>query len=136
MARRPPSGFSSWSSYYHYRLRRGADRGLTSAQARGHPRAGEPRASEIERDVVIVGRSGAQVTTVVGVQQLSLAGAADNALGDLRAGRITPEQWNRRWAGKTIGNVILPDAARMLALSRAGLADIDDFYPRSPGAVA
>jgi hypothetical protein len=136
MARRPPRGFGSWHSYNEWRVRRGIERGLSPEQARGHPKAGERRASEVERDVRLVGPTGVQVVTVRGVRELSRAGAADDAVRRLTAGDLTPTVWNRRWANKTIGGVALPRADRVLALARAGLASFDDFYPTGPSGVA
>ena len=78
---------------------------------------------------MVVGRDGAVETTVVGVQELSRAGAFDNAIGELLAGKLDPAAFDRRWADKTIGGQVIPDAARVLALARAGLATFSDFYP-------
>jgi len=129
MARRPPRGFGSWSSYNAWRVRRGVERGLTPSQALGRPRAGEVRASEVVRRVRILGPDGPVETTVTGVAQLSRAGRVDNDAAELLAGRLDLATWNRRWAGKTIGDVVIPDAARVLRLGREGLATFEDFYP-------
>jgi hypothetical protein len=129
MARRPPRGFSSWSAYNAYRVRRGVERGLSPTQALGRPRAGEARASLVERRVTILGPNGSVQTTVVGVAALSRAGSYDNDAQELLAGRVDMATWDRRWAGRTIGDVVLPDAARVIRLQREGLASFEDFYP-------
>ncbi len=127
--RRPPRGYATWSAYNRFREKRGLERGLSPAQARGHPKRGEHLASQVEREVMVVGRDGAVETTVVGVRELSKAGAFDNAVGELLAGKLDPATYDRRWAGKPIGDQVLPDAGRLLALARAGLATFPDFYP-------
>ena len=129
MARRPPRGYSSWSGYNTFRVRHGVERGLTPAQARGHPRAGERRASEVEREVTVIGPNGAQVVTVTGVRDLSRAGAFDRDVREMLAGRMAASKFDRRWGGRTVGGVTVPDSARVLALGRAGRAGFDDFYP-------
>ena len=128
-ARRPPRGYSTWSAYNGYRAKRGRERGLSPAQARGHPGRGEKLASQVERDVMVVGPRGATSTRIVGVQQLSAAGAADNAVHELLTGTLDPYTFNRRWAGKTFGGQVVPDAARVLTLARSGLVGFADFYP-------
>jgi len=130
MARRPPKGFSNWSEYYRYRIERGAARGLTRSQARGHPGKGQPLASQVERRVQIVGASGPLEVTVIGTRASSRAARYDNDARRLLEGKIAPGTFNRRWAGKGIGDVLLPNADQVLALAHQGLASFDDFYPR------
>ncbi len=127
--RKPPRGYATWSAYNRYRAKRGRERGLSPAQARGHPGRDEKLASEVERDVTVVGPQGATATRIVGVQQLSVAGGADNAVQELLAGKLDPATFNRRWAGRTFGGQVVPDAARVLALARSGLVGFSDFYP-------
>jgi hypothetical protein len=129
MARRPPRRYSSWPAYYAFRVRHGVERGLTPAQARGHPRAGERRASEVEREVTVIGPNGAQVVRVTGVRDLSRAGAFDRDVRELLAGRIPARSFDRRWGGRTVGGVAVPNADRVLALGHAGRVGFDDFYP-------
>ena len=129
MARRPPRGYSSWSGYNAFRLRHGVERGLTPAQAFGHPRAGERRASEVEREVTIVGPNGAHAVTVTGVRELSRAGTFARDVREMLAGRMPARTFDRRWSGKTVGGVAVPDADRVTVLGRAGRAGFDDFYP-------
>jgi hypothetical protein len=87
------------------------------------------RASEVERRVRILGPEGPTEITIVGVAELSSAGAYDNDAQKLRDGELDMATFDRRWAGKQIGDVILPSAAQVLTLARAGLATFDDFYP-------
>jgi hypothetical protein len=129
MARRPPRGFASWSSYNAFRLRRGIERGLSPSQSMGRPRAGEVRASEVERRVRILGPDGPTETTIRGVAELSRAGSVDNDAQALLRGELDAETWDRRWAGKRIGDVVVPNATRVLRLGREGLATFEDFYP-------
>jgi hypothetical protein len=129
VARRPPRGFENWSAYNAWRVRRGIERGLSPSQAMGRPRAGEVRASEVERRVRILGPNGPTETTVVGVAQLSRAGSVDNDAQKLLAGELDMATFDRRWAGRRIGDVIVPDAASVLRLGREGLATFEDFYP-------
>jgi hypothetical protein len=129
MARRPPRGFASWSSYNAFRVRRGLERGLSPSQSIGKPRAGEQRASEVERRVRILGSDGPTETTITGVAELSRAGAFDNDAQKVLSGELDIETFDRRWAGKRVGDVVLPDAVRVLRLGREGLATFDDFYP-------
>jgi len=133
MSRRPPRGFKSWHGYNAYRVRHGVERGLTPSQARGHPRPGERPASQVERQVVVIGPNGAQVATVIGVHELSRAGSYDQDVRQLLAGRLPAASFNRRWSGRTIGGVTVPNAGRVQALGRGGLAGISDFYPAGPG---
>ena len=129
MPLRPPRGFSSWSRYNAWRVRHGVERGLTPSQARGHPRGGERPASEVQRHVRVIGRDGATEVSIRGVAELSRAGRFDRDVGELLAGRLDPRTYNRRWVGKTVGGVQLPDASRVLGLGRTGEARLGDFYP-------
>jgi len=129
MPRRPPRGFGSWHSYNAWRVRHGVERGLSASQALGRPRVGEVRASQVERRVRILGRDGPAETTIWGVAELSRAGRFDNDTGELLAGRLDMAAYDRRWAGKTIGDVELPTSQRVLSLGRNGLVSFDDFYP-------
>jgi hypothetical protein len=74
------------------------------------------------------------VVEVQGVQQSSGAAAYDSAVRRLVAGDLDDEVFNRRWAGKSIGGVKLPDARRVRALGRAGEVSFRDFYPRRAAA--
>ena len=130
MARRPPRGFSNWSAYNRWRVRRGIERGLTPAQACGHPGRGQARASEVEREVVILGRDGPVEVTVVGVQELTRAGKLDWDVRELLANRLDARSFDRKWAGRTVGGQVVPDARRVQVLGRAGQAGFTDFYPR------
>lgn len=133
MARRPPKGFANWSEYYVYRIARGEARGLSRSQARGHPAKGEPPASKVVKDVQILGRSGPAVVAITGTREASRAGRFDNQVEQLRRGRITPKEFDRRWHEKSIGGNDLPTANEVLALSHRGLANFDDFYPKGVG---
>jgi len=132
MSRRPPKGFGTWSEYNRYRLERGEQRGLSPAQARGHPGKGEPLASAVQKDVQILGRSGPLGVTIVGTKERSRAAKFDNQVGLLQQGKMTPRQFDRRWKGKAIAGQSLPSADEVLALSHRGLASFDDFYPKGP----
>jgi hypothetical protein len=131
MARRPPRGFASWSSYNAWRVRRGIERGLSPSQSMGRPRVGEVRASEVEQRVRVLSPEGPVWTTVTGVAEKSRAGRYDNEAQQLLRGEgeIDIPTFNRRWAGKRLGDITLPNAARVLRLGREGLATFEDFYP-------
>lgn len=132
MSRRPPKGHSTWSSYYRYRIERGEQRGLSRSQARGHPAKGQPLATAVEREVNILGQNGPVTVTVVGVKELSRAGRYDNDADFLLRGKLSPRQFQRRWAGKSIGGQPLPSWQEVVALGHQGLANFEDFYPRRP----
>jgi len=132
MSRRPPKRFATWSEYYRYRIEQGEKRGLSRSQARGHPAKGEKLATQVEKDVNVLGRSGPVTVSLVGTKERSRAGKFDNEVGLLRSGKITPSQYDRRWKGKSIGGQELPSAKEVLALSHRGLASFDDFYPKGP----
>jgi hypothetical protein len=112
------------------------ERGLTRSQAIGKPKAGEQPASRVERDVTVLGPDGPEVVTVVGTKERSRAGSLDNDVGELLAGRLDMRTYDRRWKGRSIGGVPVPDSRRVLALGRAGRVRFSDFYPTSPGAAA
>jgi len=128
--RRPPRGHPTWASYYRYRIDRGAARGLTRSQSRGHPGKGQSAASQIERDVMIIGRTGPIVVTVIGVRELSRAGRYDNDVQELLSGKVTPRAFDQRWKGRSIGGNVLPSWQEIVLLGHQGLASFDDFYPR------
>jgi hypothetical protein len=128
--RRPPKGFATWSEYNRYRVERGVARGLSPSQALGHPARGETLASQVEKEVTVLGKSGPIAVTLVGTKARSQAGKFDNDAGLLRAGKLTPSTFDRRWKGKSIGGVALPSAKEVLALAHRGLASFDDFYPK------
>ena len=130
MSRRPPKKFAIWSEYNRYRVERGVRRGLSPAQARGHPAKGEQLASRVDREVTILGRRGPVVVPLVGTKEQSRAGKYDNDARLLRSGKIAPGTYNRRWKGKSIGGQELPSADEVLALAHRGLASFDDFYPK------
>jgi len=132
LRRHPPRGLETWSDYYEYRLKRGEDRGLTRSQSRGHPGKGQKLASKVERDVTLLSSRGPTETTTVGVRDLSRASRFDNDSQLLLGGKLTPKQFDRRWAGKTIAGQELPNAKQVIALGQQGLAQFDDFYPRQP----
>jgi hypothetical protein len=136
MARKPTRGFESWRSYNQWRLRRGVERGLTPSQAIGKPKAGEQPASRVERDVMIIGPNGAQVATAVGTKERSRAAKLDDDVKRLTHGDLDRLAYNRRWRGRTIAGVPVPDADRVLALARAGRVGFGDFYPAGPSGVA
>jgi hypothetical protein len=112
------------------------ERGLTPTQAIGKPKAGEQPASRVRRDVTVLGMNGPVVVTVVGTKERSRAGSQDNDARELLAGRLDMRTYDRRWKGRTVGGVMVPDARRVLALGRAGRAGFDNFYPKTPGAAA
>jgi len=132
MSRQPPRGFASWSSYYRYRVERGEARGLSRSQARGHPGKSEALASKVERERTILGRAGPEIVTLTGVREVTKAAKFDNDTKQLLAGKLTPKQFDKRWARKTIGGEHLPDSKQVIALGQKGLAQFDDFYPRRP----
>jgi hypothetical protein len=129
--RRPPKGYATWSEYNRYRVERGVARGLSPARALGHPAKGERLASQVEKAVTILGKGGPVVVTLVGTKARSQAGKFDNDAGLLRAGKLSPATFDRRWKGKSIGGVNLPSANEVLALAHRGLATFDDFYPKA-----
>jgi hypothetical protein len=132
VTRRPPRGFATWSDYYRHRVKRGEQRGLTRAQSRGHPGKGQVLASRVERERIILSRSGPAAVTLTGVQELTTAAKFDNDVRQLLSGRLTPKQFDQRWARKTIGGEALPDSGQVIALGQQGLAHFDDFYPSRP----
>jgi hypothetical protein len=136
MARQPPRGFKSWHSYNQWRLRHGIERGLTPSQAIGKPKAGEQPASRVERDVMTMGPNGAQVARAVGTKERSTAAKLDDDVKRLTHGDLDRPAYNRRWRGRTVAGVPVPDADRVLALARAGRVGFDDFYPTGPSGVA
>jgi hypothetical protein len=104
VARRPPRGFKSWSSYNARRVERGRRLGLSRAQALGHPAKDERAASEIFSETRWVAtfpsynKKGepALVTIETDFRAFSRA-RRFNALGKaLREARITPEEYRRR----------------------------------------
>jgi hypothetical protein len=101
VARRPPRGFKSWSSYNRWRVERGEQLGLSRSQALGHPREGEPTAHDVlseHRWVVTFPAAGpARLVTIDTDLRTAQRAGRFNALGRaLREARITPEDYRRR----------------------------------------
>ena len=101
MARRPPRGFKSWSSYNRWRVERGERLGLSRSQALGHPREGEPAAHDVlsEHHWIVTFPTDDPPRLVTINTDLHTAQRAGrfNALGRaLREARITPEDYRRR----------------------------------------
>ena len=133
MARRPPKAFANWSEYYQHRVARAEAMGLSRSQARGHPKKGEVPASRVEKTVRILGPSGPVDVTSIGTRERSRAARYDNDVQKLLNGTITPATFDRRWHGKSIGEVPLLNWREALALAHQGKASFDDFYPsRTP----
>jgi len=129
MARRPPKGFANWSGYYQYRVTRGEAMGLSRSQARGHPKRGEVLASKITKSVNIAGPRGETQVELAGTRARSRAARYDNDVQALLKGRMKPSVFDRKWRGKVIGEVSLPSANQLIALSLQGMANFDEFYP-------
>jgi hypothetical protein len=117
-----------YAAEYQRRIERAQKLGLTPSQARGHPKPGEVPASRVERDISFIGRRGT-VTVAATSRERRRASDFDNDVKRLVYGRITPREFDRRWAGKTIAGIDLPTANEVLALSHRHLATFDDFYP-------
>ncbi len=101
MARRPPRGFKSWSSYNRWRVERGEQLGLSRSQALGHPREGERTAHEVLSEhrwiVTFPADNPPRLVTIDTDLRTAQRAGRFNALGRaLREARITSEDYRRR----------------------------------------
>jgi hypothetical protein len=139
MARRPPRGFKSWSGYNRWREERGAEIGLSRGQALGHPRRGQVPASQYEREFRLVTVDGPQVVVTKGTREARVAGRRAHDQGELWRGRMTPEEFRRRWTGRTIGGEQMEgDTDRLVERLRRDAEASDLRYRRrsQPGEAA
>jgi ABC-type iron transport system FetAB ATPase subunit len=71
--------------------------------------------------------------TAIGSRERSRAARYDNDVQRLLANTMSPAQFDRRWQGKTIGQVSLPNWRQVVAVAQQGKASFDTFYPsRTP----
>jgi hypothetical protein len=101
VARRPPRGSQSWSSYNRWRVERGERLGLSRSQALGHPREGERAAHEVLSEhrwiVTFPAENPPRLVTIDTDLHTAQRAGRLNALGRaLREARITPEDYRRR----------------------------------------
>jgi hypothetical protein len=101
VARRPPRGFRSWSTYNRWRVERGERLGLSRTQALGHPRQEERAASEVLSEhrwvVTFPADHPPRLVTIDTDLHTAKRAGRFNALGRaLREARITPEDYRRR----------------------------------------
>ena len=117
-----------YAAEYRRRRVRGEKLGMSSSQIRGHPKPGEIPASEVERDIQFLGRRGPVTVPAVAAERRR-ASRFDTDAKRLAHGRITPREFDRKWAGRTIAGIDLPSANEVLAMEHRRLAHFGDFYP-------
>jgi hypothetical protein len=79
--------------------------------------------------VMIISVDGPVAIQARSFAEVQRASRFDNDVNALLEGRLEPARFDRRWVGRTIAEVPLPDAAQVLYLGLVGEATFDDFYP-------
>jgi hypothetical protein len=79
------------------RVERGAAVGLSPGQSVGKPRAGELRASEVEREFRLITEAGVVTVIARGTAEASLAGRRARDQAQLAVGLLSPDEFRRRW---------------------------------------
>jgi hypothetical protein len=79
--------------------------------------------------VMIISVDGPVAVLADSFAEVQRASRFDNDVNALLEGRLEPARFDRRWAGRTIAEVPLPDAEQVLYLGLVGEATFDDFYP-------
>jgi hypothetical protein len=135
MARRPPHGYRSWSSYNKWRTKHGLERGLSSGQALGHPRAGEVRASELRRQFFEVPTREGLADLEVSFREASVVGDYLQATGEVVRHEVDDEEFRDRWRGRGVGNILFEhDAGRVRTmLTEAGPPPVERYRRVTPG---
>jgi hypothetical protein len=137
MARRPPRGFNSWSSYNKWRVKHGLERGLSSSQALGHPRAGEVKASQLRRQFFGVPTRDGLADLEVSLRDATTVGDYLHATGEVVHREVDDKEFRDIWRGRGVGDIRFehdPDRVRTM-LTEAGPPPVERYrrVPPSQG---
>jgi hypothetical protein len=138
MARRPPRKFDSWSSYNNWRVKHGLERGLSSSQALGHPRAGEVRASQLRRQFFGVPTRDGLADLEVSLRDATTVGDYLRATVEVNHLAVDDREFRDRWRGRGVGDVLFehdPGRVRTM-LTEAGPPPVERYRripPSGPG---
>ena len=138
MARRPPRKFDSWSSYNKWRIQHGLERGLSSGQALGHPRAGEVKASELRRQFFGIPTRDGLADIEVSLRDATTVGDYLHATGEVLHREVDDKEFRDKWRGRGVGDIRFehdPDRVRTM-LTEAGPPPVERYRrlpPSGPG---
>lgn len=99
-------------SVYRVRVDRAAGRGVSPRAAVGHARAGETPLSQRPRRTVQIGDRELKIRH--GGHDANRAYQLIKDIHDLLSGDLSPESFDRKWAGKKLGGEGLPSAADLI----------------------
>lgn len=118
-----------YAGEYARRKARAKDRGYSTSQARGHARSHEKPISAPE-PVRIIGPEG-PTDVELSSRERSRAARKMGDTGRLLAGDLPASTFDKRWNGRTFGEVVGLGAAETETLARGGyLDDYGHFYSR------